>query len=107
MKRWKQGGGAEPRQTSGLTKGSKVGFLADPDGNQIELVGMPAEVDVAALDKVAVGLTVADAERSREFYGRVLGLAEDEPITPAMLNGAKEYRFHGRQDPDQVLAGLG
>ena len=90
LQRWAAAGGAEPRRSTGLTKGSQVAFLADPDGNQFELVGMPPDIDVAGLDKIAVGLTVSNVERSREFYGKVLGLSEDEPVA---LSGAKEYRF--------------
>jgi catechol 2,3-dioxygenase-like lactoylglutathione lyase family enzyme len=93
LKRSTEHGGPEPRLATGMAKGVKVAFLSDPDGNQIEIVGMPPEVEVAALDKIAVGLTVSDAEKSREFYGKILGLHEDEPLTPAMLNGAKEYLF--------------
>jgi predicted enzyme related to lactoylglutathione lyase len=91
LKRWTDGGHAAPKMTDGLTKGSKYGFLADPDGNRIEIVGMPPEVDVVALDKIAIGLKVAEVERSRQFYGKLLGLTEEEPVT--MAGGGKEYRF--------------
>jgi len=80
VERWRAAGNAEPKWSEGLTKGSKYGFVTDPDGNQIEIVGMPPDVDVAALDRIAVGLTVSNTERSSEFYGKILGLKEDSQI---------------------------
>ncbi len=103
LKRWTDAGGAAPRMTDGNTKGSKYCFLSDPDGNQIEVVGMPPEVDVVALDKIAIGLTVSDTEKSREFYGKVLGLPESEPIT--MAGGGKEYLFMAGKTQIKFWAG--
>jgi predicted enzyme related to lactoylglutathione lyase len=84
-----------------------VAFVSDPDENPLELVGMTPEIDVASLDKFAIGLTVSNVERSREFYGQVLGLAGYEPITPASLNGAKEYHFMARKTEIKFWPGSG
>jgi predicted enzyme related to lactoylglutathione lyase len=89
--RWKATGAAEPRPIP-APKGAQAALLADPDGNPIELVGMPDD-NMAGLDKMAIGLTVSNVEKSREFYGKVLGLQESRPATPASPNGATEYRF--------------
>lgn len=91
LDRWKAAGGEAPKFTNGLAPGTKYGFVHDPDGNQIELVSLPSEVDPAALDRIAIGLTVSNTERSREFYGKMLGLAEDSSIP--LPGGGTEYRF--------------
>jgi catechol 2,3-dioxygenase-like lactoylglutathione lyase family enzyme len=103
LKRWTDGGGAAPRITDGIAKGAKVAFVSDPDGNRIELVSMPSEIDVAALDKIAIGLTVSNVEQSREFYGKILGLPEDEPL--AMSGGGKEFRFMAGKTQIKFWAG--
>lgn len=69
----------------------EYGFVRDPDDNQIELVFFPKGVDAKRLEGFQIGLTVADAERSREFYGKVLGLAELPP--QELGNGRTKYSF--------------
>lgn len=68
--------------------GDRVAFLPDPDGNVVELVKVDKPTDVAA-----VGLTVADVDASRRFYGEVLGLDELKPEPQALLNGDSKYTF--------------
>jgi catechol 2,3-dioxygenase-like lactoylglutathione lyase family enzyme len=72
-----------------------VGFLDDPDGNDIELIGLPPAADAAdaaaALGRVQVGLTVADIEKTRAFYGNVLGL-EELPPSP-IRDGRTKYSY--------------
>ncbi len=71
----------------------KVAFLTDPDANQIELVGLLPDADPARADKVQLGFTVSDSEKTRVFYGKTLGL-EELPSTPlASLGGAIKYSF--------------
>lgn len=53
-----------------------VAFVADPDGNAIELVALDDDPGSAGISGFQIGLTVSDAERARQFYGYMLGLAE-------------------------------
>jgi catechol 2,3-dioxygenase-like lactoylglutathione lyase family enzyme len=55
----------------------KVAFASDPDGNALELVGLPKPAGERFTARVQVGLTVADIARSRHFYGELLGLREE------------------------------
>jgi glyoxylase I family protein len=76
----------------------KYGFVSDPDGNQIELLSFGAQARPEAFARFQIGLTVSDAEKAREFYGKVLGLKEGtaQPLgtTPgAGSPGALEYFF--------------
>jgi glyoxylase I family protein len=73
--------------------GMKYAFAADPDGNQIELVSLPPGQTAAGYDRIQVGLTVSDPERSRAFYGKILGFHEEKPLAPKALNGDLEYIF--------------
>jgi len=73
--------------------GMKFTFASDPDGNQIELVSLPSGKTAAEADRIQVGLTVADPEKSRAFYGKILGFHEEKPMSPKSLNGDLEYIF--------------
>ena len=61
-----------PQQPAGYC----VGFVTDPDGNLIELLAFGADAAAGTFDRFQIGLTVKDAEKAREFYGKVLGLKE-------------------------------
>ena len=63
-----------------------VALLADPDGNQIELVGAPG-----AEPSLQVGLAARDVERTRAFYREALGVQEE-----ASLVSEGERRFYAR-----------
>ena len=82
LKRWTAGGNAAPQMMGNFM------FISDPDGNQVELVSAPA-----GTDKIAIGLTVSDVERSRKFYREMLGLAEERPEKVALLDGDSKYTF--------------
>jgi|SRR5579862_7518637 len=56
--------------------GSKLTRLTDPDGNWIELVFL-ANSD--AVGQMAIILQVADEAKSREFYGKTLGMPDAPP----------------------------
>ena len=84
VKRWTDAGNAAPT----MMADGKFTFIADPDGNQIELV-----TAAAGVDRIAIGLTVADVERSRKFYREILALHEQEPQKLALLNGESKYTF--------------
>lgn len=68
-----------------------ISFAKDPDGNMLELIGLPEPQGDALGNRLQVGLTVGDAERSRDFYGRVLGLAEQPQMD--MGKGLTRYAF--------------
>ena len=58
----------------------RVGFTQDPEGNVLELVGLREPAGPKLATRLQIGLTVADVERSRHFYGQVLGLEEEPPM---------------------------
>ncbi|MEO8025671.1 MAG: VOC family protein, partial [Bryobacteraceae bacterium] len=66
-------------------------FAPDPDGNAIEIVELPAGAEPALLQRAAIGLTVGDVEKSRAFYGKLLGLAEQP--TQDLPNGGTKYSY--------------
>ena len=70
----------------------RVGFTQDPEGNVLELVGLREPAGRALSTRLQIGLTVADVERSRHFYGQVLGL-EEEPIMKVGGNVGVRYGF--------------
>ena len=84
VKRWTDSGNAAPT----LMDSGKFAFITDPDGNVVELVSAAAGVD-----RIAIGLTVADVERSRAFYREMLALPEEQPEKLALLNGGSKYTF--------------
>ena len=69
-------------------------FVTDPDGQPIELVIVPGATP-QQLASIEVGLTVADLDRSREFYRTFVGL-EELPVVDDERFGTKKYSFrHG------------
>jgi catechol 2,3-dioxygenase-like lactoylglutathione lyase family enzyme len=100
LKRWAAGGGEQPKVMDAGSNGAKFTFITDPDGNQIELVNVDS-------GRIAIGLTVSDVEKSREFYGKVLGLKEEPPEALALLNGAKKYTFTAGKTTIKFWAGAG
>ena len=86
-------GTAPPKPMEVGHDGMKYTFATDPDGNQIELVSLPPGKTAAEYDRIQVGLTVADPEKSRAFYGKILGFHEEKPLSPKALNGDLEYIF--------------
>ncbi len=106
LKRWASAGG-EPPKVMDAGPGIKFAFITDPDGNQIELVSLPSGSTASAVDLIAIGLTVSDVEKSREFYGKVLGIKEEQPEALALLNGAKKYTFTAGKTTIKFWAGAG
>ncbi|MBI3737313.1 VOC family protein [Candidatus Sumerlaeota bacterium] len=70
----------------GKGRGQRLIFINDPDGNQVELLELPEGAEPAAADRTTVGLTVTSIEKSREFYGKILGLPE-QPSRPLFNTG--------------------
>jgi glyoxylase I family protein len=58
----------------------EVAFASDADGNALELVGLAEPAGESFTARVQIGLTVSDIERSRHFYGQLLGLRETPPM---------------------------
>lgn len=72
----------------------RTALVEDPDGQPVELVIVP-DATAEQLAALEVGLTVADLERSRDFYREFVGLEELAPIADARF-GTTKYRFrHG------------
>jgi glyoxylase I family protein len=69
----------------------RYGFVEDPDGNQIEILTFKNEASPATFERFQIGLTVSDAEKTREFYGKTLGLKERPAQPLASSPGAMEY----------------
>jgi glyoxylase I family protein len=68
----------------------RVAFTKDPDGNVLELVGLRKPAGDRLKTRMQIGMTVADVERSRHFYGKQLGLPE-EPVMK--VGGAVGVRY--------------
>ena len=72
----------------------RTALVQDPDGQDVELVivsGATAE----QLASIEVGLTVADLEASRAFYGKFVGLEELPPVDDERF-GVRKYLYrHG------------
>jgi catechol 2,3-dioxygenase-like lactoylglutathione lyase family enzyme len=58
----------------------RIEVTKDPEGNVIELIGLHTPAGDERTDRMQVGLTVANVERSRHFYGEVLGMPEEPPM---------------------------
>ncbi len=97
VKRYVDSGAAknQPRVAPYGNQGIKLAFLADPDGDEIEMIGLPAtRATDTPIDRMQIGLTVSDPEKSREFYGKILGLPEQKAQAQALLDGNLEYMFN-------------
>jgi catechol 2,3-dioxygenase-like lactoylglutathione lyase family enzyme len=57
-------------------KGGNVSMTRDPDGNVVEIMGVPRS---ASSETFTWGMAVSDDAAARKFYGAVLGLAEFDP----------------------------
>jgi catechol 2,3-dioxygenase-like lactoylglutathione lyase family enzyme len=71
-------------------KGGNVSMARDPDGNVVELMGVPRS---ASEETFTWGLAVSDDAAAREFYGEVLGLAEFDPWNLPPPFSMKMYLF--------------
>jgi catechol 2,3-dioxygenase-like lactoylglutathione lyase family enzyme len=72
----------------------RVAFATDADGNALELVGLRAPAGDRLATRMQIGLTVADVQRSRQFYGELLGLPEEpEMKLPASMNTVGNVRY--------------
>lgn len=69
----------------------KYAFVADPDGNQIEILTFKTEGPAEQYERFQIGITVSDAEKTRDFYAKILGLKERPPQPLSISPGALEY----------------
>ena len=74
--------------------GGRVAMVQDPERQWVELVVLPG-APADTFDRMEVGLTVSDLEKSRAFYRSFIGLEELPPVQDPQL-GATKYPFrHG------------
>jgi len=71
-------------------KGGNVSMTRDPDGNIVELMGVPR---TASGETFTWGMAVSDASAARKFYGDTLGLREFDPWSLPIAGGLKMYLF--------------
>lgn len=75
-------------------EGRRSALVQDPDGQAVELVIVPSAT-AERLASIEVGLTVADLERSRNFYRQFVGLEELPPVDDERF-GTRKYSYrHG------------
>lgn len=92
--RFKEHGRPAPEFRSVPGSTTRVAFTTDPDGQPVELIVVPNAAP-ETLQRMEIGLTVADLERSRAFYRQFVGLEELPPVDDPVL-GTKKYPFrHG------------
>ena len=69
-------------------------LVQDPDGEWVELVIVPG-ASAETLARFEIGLTVANLDASRAFYGDVMGFTPQAPVQDGLL-GTTKYAFtHG------------
>ena len=74
--------------------GRRVALVNDPDGQAVELVIEPGQAP-EAYNRIEVGLTVSNLEKSRDFYRSFVGLEELAPREDPLF-GTTVYGFrHG------------
>jgi catechol 2,3-dioxygenase-like lactoylglutathione lyase family enzyme len=72
----------------------EVAFASDPDGNALELVGLKKPAGDRLTTRMQIGLTVSDIQRSRHFYGELLGFKEEpEMKLPASMGVVGNTRY--------------
>jgi catechol 2,3-dioxygenase-like lactoylglutathione lyase family enzyme len=92
--RFEQSGRPAPEFITLPADGRRSALVDDPDGQPVELVIVPGATP-EQLAKIEIGLTVADLERSRDFYRSFVGLEELSPVRDTRF-GTTKYGFkHG------------
>jgi len=71
-------------------KGGNVSMTRDPDGNVVEIMGVPRS---ASGETFTWGMAVSDEAAARKFYGETLGLAEFDPWNLPPPFSMKMYLF--------------
>ncbi len=71
----------------------RFGMLQDPDGNQVEFHFYEGEGPEGWTDGIHIALTVADVEKTRVFYGEILGMEEAQPVPMPGRPGSMVHLF--------------
>ncbi len=71
-------------------KGGNVSMTRDPDGNVVEIMGVPRS---ASSETFTWGMAVSDEAAARKFYGTVIGLQEFDPWNLPPPFSMKMYLF--------------
>jgi catechol 2,3-dioxygenase-like lactoylglutathione lyase family enzyme len=94
VERFTANGYPVPEFRSVTGSANRVAMVKDPAGEFVELVvtpGAPAET----FNRIEVGLTVSDLEKSRAFYRDFVGLEELPPVQDPHLGTTKYPYRHG------------
>jgi catechol 2,3-dioxygenase-like lactoylglutathione lyase family enzyme len=75
-------------------EGRRVALVTDPDGQWVELV-VVRNAPPETFDRIEVGITVSDLEKSRAFYREFVGLEELKPVEDVVLKTTKYPFRHG------------
>jgi catechol 2,3-dioxygenase-like lactoylglutathione lyase family enzyme len=87
--------GLRPPEFKDLRReGRRAALVQDPDGQDVELVIVPGATR-EQLDRIEIGLTVADLESSRAFYRQFVGLEELPPVDDERFGTRKHSYRHG------------
>jgi catechol 2,3-dioxygenase-like lactoylglutathione lyase family enzyme len=73
--------------------GVQVAFARDADGNMLELIGVDQPADQPLNEHLQIGLTVADLERTKAFYGDVMGFIAERPLRIPTGDVSVRYGF--------------
>ena len=89
--RFKEHGMTLPEFHKNTGTANSTALVKDPSNQWVELVVVPG-APAATFDRLEVGLTVTDLEKSRAFYREFVGLEELEPVADAVL-GVTRYPY--------------
>jgi catechol 2,3-dioxygenase-like lactoylglutathione lyase family enzyme len=92
--RFKESGYPAPQFRDG-NSGSRVAMVADPGSFVVELVVIP-NAPAGTYDKMEVGITASDLDKSRAFYREFVGLDELPPVKDVILGVTKYPYRHGQ-----------
>ena len=89
--RFKEHGMTPPEFHKNTGTANSTALVKDPSNQWVELVVVPG-APAATFDRLEVGLTVTDLEKSRAFYREFVGLEELKPVADAVL-GVTRYPY--------------
>jgi catechol-2,3-dioxygenase len=89
--RFKEHGLPAPQFRKASNSAGSSALVTDPSGQWVEIVVVPG-APADTFEKIEIGLTVSDVEKSRTFYRDFVGLEELKPVVDAQL-GTTKYPF--------------